>query len=72
MKEQDESPENVRGTMKALFDMEQGIESPPPRFRALLGDLLDRIIEKRLEYYVPLDDDEEDVGGSFRGFSRSG
>ena len=72
MKEQDESPENVRGTMKALFDMEQGIESLPPRFRALLGVLLDRIIEKRLEYYVPLEDDEEDVGGSFRGFSRSG
>ena len=72
MKEQDESPENAGGTMRALFDMEQGIESTPPRFRALLGDLLDRIIEKRLEYYIPLEDDEEDAGGSFRGFSRSG
>ena len=74
MKEQDATPdpENAGGTMRALFDMEQGIERTPPRFRILLGELLDRIIEKRLEYYIPIEDDEEDVGGSFRGFSRSG
>ena len=74
MKEQDETPdpENAGGSMRALFDMEQGIESSPPRFKALLGELLDRIIEKRLEYYIPLEDDEEDVGDTFRGFSRSG
>ena len=74
MKEQDETPdpENTGGTMKVLFDMEQGIERTPPRFQALLGELLDRIIEKRLEYYISIEDDEEDVGGSFRGFSRSG
>lgn len=65
-------PENTGGTMKVLFDMEQGIERTPPRFQALLGELLDRIIEKRLEYYLSIEDDEEDVGGSFRGFSRSG
>jgi len=65
-------PENTGGTMKVLFDMEQGIERTPPRFQALLGELLDRIIEKRLEYYISIEDDEEDVGGSFRGFSRSG
>lgn len=65
-------PENAGGTMKVLFDMEQGIERTPPRFQALLGELLDRIIEKRLEYYISIEDDEEDVGGSFRGFSRSG
>ena len=65
-------PENTGGTMKVLFDMEQGIERTPPRFQALLGELLDRIIEKRLEYYIFIEDDEEDVGGSFRGFSRSG
>ena len=74
MKEQDATPDpgNAGGTMRALFDMEQGIEGTPPRFRALLGELLDRIIEKRLEYYIPIEDDDEAVGGSFRGFSRSG
>ena len=74
MKEQNATPdpENAGGTMKALFDIEQGIERTPPRFQALLGELLDRIIEKRLEYYISIEDDEEDVGGSFRGFSRSG
>jgi len=74
VKEQDETPdpENAGDTMKGLFDMEQGIERTPPRFRALLGELLDRIIEKRLEYYIILEDDEDGVGGQLRGFSRSG
>jgi hypothetical protein len=62
VKEQDETPdqENFGGNMKALFDIEQGIERPSPRFRAILGGLLDRIIEKRLEYYLPLEEEEED------------
>ncbi len=74
MKEQNETPdpENAGGTMKALFDIEQGIERTPPRFQALLGELLDRIIEKRLEYYIILEDDEDGVGGPLRGFPRSG
>lgn len=74
MKEQDETPdpENAGGTMKVLFDMEQGIERTPPRFQAILGELLDRIIEKRLEYYIILEDDEDGVGGPLRGFPRSG
>ncbi len=74
MKEQDETPdpEETGSIMKALFDMEQGIERASPSFRVMLRELLDRIIEKRLEYYIPLEDDEEDVGDSFRGFSRSG
>ena len=65
MKEQDETPdpENAGGTMKALFDIEQGIERTPPRFQALLGELLDRIIEKRLEYYIILENDEDGAGG---------
>jgi hypothetical protein len=67
-----EQYENTRGTMRALFDMEKGVERTPLRFKALIGALLDRIIEKRLEYYISLEDDEEDVGGSFRGFSRIG
>jgi len=74
VKEQNETPdpENAGGTMKALFDIEQGIEGTPPRFRALLGKLLDRIIEKRLEYYIILENDEDGVGGPLRGFPRSG
>jgi len=65
-------PENTGGTMKVLFDMEQGIERNPPRFQALLGELLDRIIEKRLEYYISIEDDEDGGGGPLRGFFRSG
>jgi hypothetical protein len=74
VKEQDETPdpEETGSIMKALFDMEQGIERTPPSFRAILRELLDRIIEKRLEYYIPIEDDEEDVGDAFREFSRSG
>jgi hypothetical protein len=74
VKEQDETPdpENTGGTMRALLNMEQGIERTPPRFRALLGELLDRIIEKRLEYYIILENDEDGVGGPLRGFPRSG
>jgi hypothetical protein len=65
-------PENTGGTMKDLFNMEQGIERTPPRFQALLGELLDRIIEKRLEYYIILEDDEDGGGGPLGGFPRSG
>ena len=74
MNEQDETPnwEHVGGAMGTLFDMEQGVERSPSTFRVVLSELLDRIIEKRLEYYLPLEDDEEDVGDAFRGFSRSG
>ncbi len=74
MKEQDETPdpEETGSIMKALFDMEQGIERTPPSFRAILRELLGRIIEKRLEYYIPSQDDEVDVGDTFRGFSRRG
>jgi len=70
VKEHEETPdlENVRGFMRALFDMEQSIERTPPRFKAILGDLLDRIIEKRLDYYIPIEDDEEDVGYTFKRF----
>ena len=65
MKEQNATPdpENAGGTMKALFDIEQGIERTPPRFQALLGELVDRIIEKRLEYYIILEHDVAGAGG---------
>ena len=70
MNEQNEppTPDNAGDTMRALFDMEQGIETTPPRFKILLGDLLDRIIEKRLEYYIPLEDEEEDEEVPYRTF----
>ncbi len=73
MKEQEETPdlENVGSFTRALFDMEQSIERTPPRFKAILGELLDQIIEKRLDYYTPIEDDEEDVGYTFKGFFRS-
>ncbi len=63
MKEQDEPPdqENVGDIMRALFDMEQGIVRSPSPFRVVLRELLDRIIEKRLEYYISLEDDEGDT-----------
>jgi hypothetical protein len=74
VKEQDETPdpEETGSIMNALFDMEQGLERTPPSFKAMLQELLDRIIEKRLEYYIPIEDDEEDVGDTFSEFSRDG
>ncbi len=74
MKEQDETPdqENAEGATRGLFNMEQGIERSPSPFRVVLRVLMDRIIEKRLEYYLPLEDDEGDAGDPFRGFSRAG
>ncbi len=70
MKEQGETPdlETAGGTMRALFDMEHGIERSPSTFRIVLSELLDRIIEKRLEYYIPLEDEEEDEGVPYRTF----
>ena len=63
MKENDRSP--IRGfkdpeenKMKVLFDMERGIEKAPLSLRTMLSDLIDRIIEKRLEYYL-LEEEEE-------------
>ena len=53
--------ENAGGIMRALFDMEQGIVRSPSPFRVVLRELLDRIIEKRLEYYISLEDDEGDA-----------
>ncbi len=71
---QDETldPENAGGVMRGLFEMEQGIERSSSTFRVVLREFLDRIIEKRLELYIPLEDDEDGVGGPFRGLSRSG
>lgn len=48
--------------MRALFDIERGIERAPLSFRTMLRELIGRIIEKRLEYY--LHEEEEDEVGS--------
>jgi hypothetical protein len=61
VKEKDETPdpENAGGITGVLFDMERGIERSPSPFQVVLRDLLDRIIEKRLEYYWPPPESEE-------------
>jgi hypothetical protein len=51
-------PEAMGSIMNVLFDIEQGIEKTTPGFRAILNVLLNRIIEKRLDYYLPLEDEE--------------
>ncbi|UCH57629.1 MAG: hypothetical protein JSV18_01540 [Candidatus Bathyarchaeota archaeon] len=45
----EELPEDIMGS---LFDLEQGLEKGSASFRTMLRELLDRIIEKRLEYYL--------------------
>jgi len=47
--------------MKALFDIDRGIDRTPPSCPTMLSDLIDRIIEKRLEYYLP-EEEEDEVG----------
>jgi len=47
--------------------MEQGLERRPSSFRIVLSELLDRIMEKRLEYYIPLEDEEEGAESYFQG-----
>jgi hypothetical protein len=51
-------PEAMGSIMNVLFDIEQGIEKTTPGFRAILNVLLNRIIEKLLDYYLPLEDEE--------------
>jgi hypothetical protein len=70
LKEQDETPdpEETGSIMRALFDIEQGIERTPPSFKTVLREILDRIIEKRLEYYIPIEDEEEDEEVPYRTF----
>ena len=71
MKEQDETS-NVKypeGTTRDLFNIEYGLERIQPRFRVLLRELLDRIIEKRIEYYIPIEDEEDAADGDIRSFS---
>lgn len=66
MKENESSPtewfEDPEGNfMRVLFDVERGIERVPLSFRTMLSELIDRIIEKRLEYYLP-EEEEDEVG----------
>jgi hypothetical protein len=60
-------PEEKGSIVKSLFDMEQGIKGASPKFKIILRELLDQIIEKRLEYYIPLED--EDIEDTLREVS---
>ena len=42
-----------------IHDLEGGLERGPISLRALLREILERIIEKRIEYYRPPEDLEE-------------
>lgn len=44
--------------MGTLFDLEQGIEKSPPFLRAILRELIDNIVERRKEYYIPVEEEE--------------
>jgi hypothetical protein len=53
--------ENIGDILDSLFDIEGGIESGPESLRRALGELLGRIIEQRIGYYIlPM----EDKGGT--------
>ncbi|MBC8497408.1 hypothetical protein ISS40_08200 [Candidatus Bathyarchaeota archaeon] len=60
-----ESPKNI-GTdeklgdiLDSLFDIEEGIERGSDPLRRVLGELLGRIIEQRIGYYIlPMEDED--------------
>lgn len=41
-----------REFMNSLYDLEKDIEEGSPRLRAMIREAMERIIEKRLEYYT--------------------
>jgi hypothetical protein len=52
--------EKLGDILDSLFDIEEGIERGPETLRRALGDLLGRIIEQRIGYYImPMEDEDE-------------
>ncbi|MGD2142490.1 MAG: hypothetical protein PVH79_03295 [Candidatus Bathyarchaeota archaeon] len=64
MNKKEEPPDQFKDPdgdiMRALFDIEREVEKSPPFFRSMLKELIDRIVEKRLEYYMPIEEEEEE------------
>jgi hypothetical protein len=54
----DEFEDSEGAIMGTLFDLEQGIEKSPPFLRAILRELIDNIVERRKEYYIPVEEEE--------------
>jgi len=55
--------ETLGDILDSLFDIEEGVERGPESLRRALGDLLGRIIEQRIGYYLLPMDDEDGVNG---------
>jgi hypothetical protein len=48
-----------RELLDPLYEMEEGVEAIGASFRIFLREILERIIEKRLEYYILPPDESE-------------
>jgi hypothetical protein len=55
--------EKLGDILDSLFDIEEGIERGPEHLRRALGELLGRIIEQRIGYYILPMDDEDGANG---------
>ena len=55
--------EKLGEVLDSLIDIEEGVERGPEPLRRALGELLGRIIEQRIGYYIlPMDDEDGSSG----------